>query len=105
MWKAVQLHIGDADLSGVQGSARREIPDSEEVHPATVERLEFTEDSPIKIPCENCGASIRSGKYCEKCKREMTNNLSSVMEKPKAVLAEPKKPQSTGNKMRFLDRQ
>lgn len=69
------------------------------------ERLEFTEDSPVKIPCENCGAMIRSGKYCEKCKREMTNNLSSVMEKPKAVLVEPKKPQSTGNKMRFLDRQ
>lgn len=70
------------------------------------DRLEFTEDSPVKIPCENCGAMIRSGKYCEKCKREMTNNLSSVMEKPKkAVLAEPKKPQSTGNKMRFLDRQ
>ncbi len=69
------------------------------------ERLEFTEDSPVKIPCENCGALIRSGKYCEKCKREMTNNLSSVMDKPKAVLVEPKKPQSTGNKMRFLDRQ
>ncbi len=69
------------------------------------ERLEFTEDSPVKIPCKNCGASIRSGKYCEKCKREMTNNLSSVMDKPKAVLVEPKKPQSTGNKMRFLDRQ
>lgn len=69
------------------------------------ERLEFTADSPVKIPCENCGEMIRSGKYCEKCKREMTNNLSSVMEKPKAVLVEPKKPQSTGNKMRFLDRQ
>lgn len=69
------------------------------------ERLEFTEDSAVKIPCENCGTMIRSGKYCEKCKREMTNNLSSVMDKPKAVLVEPKKPQSTGNKMRFLDRQ
>ena len=69
------------------------------------ERLEFTADSPVKIPCENCGEMIRSGKYCDKCKREMTNNLSSVMEKPKAVLVEPKKPQSTGNKMRYLDRQ
>ena len=69
------------------------------------ERLEFTEDSAVKMPCENCGEMIRSGKYCEKCKREMTNNLSSVMNKPKAVLVEPKKPQSTGNKMRFLDRQ
>ena len=69
------------------------------------ERLEFTAESPVKIPCENCGEMIRSGKYCDKCKREMTNNLSSVMEKPKAVLVEPKKPQSTGNKMRYLDRQ
>ena len=69
------------------------------------ERLEFTADSPVKIPCENCGEMIRSGKYCEKCKREMTTNLSSVIEKPKAVLVEPKKPQSTGNKMRYLDRQ
>ena len=68
------------------------------------ERLEFTADSPVKIPCENCGEMIRSGKYCEKCKREMTNNLSSVMEKPKAVHAEPKKTQPSGNKMRFLDR-
>ncbi len=47
---------------------------------------------------------IRSGKYCDKCKREMTNNLSSVMEKPKAARAEPKKTQPSGNKMRFLDR-
>lgn len=68
------------------------------------ERLEFTEDSPVKIPCENCGEMIRSGKYCDKCKREMTNNLSSVMEKPKAARAEPKKTQPSGNKMRFLDR-
>ncbi|MDE5825458.1 MAG: flagellar protein [Lachnospiraceae bacterium] len=89
----------------------KEVAEECEVEPAQIqqwireERLEFTADSPVKIPCENCGAMIRSGKYCEKCKREMTNNLSSVMEKPKAVLAEPKKPQSTGNKMRFLDRQ
>lgn len=69
------------------------------------ERLEFTEDSPVKIPCENCGEMIRSGKYCEKCKREMTNTLSSAINKPKAVLVEPKKTQSTGNKMRFLDRE
>ena len=47
------------------------------------ERLEFTPDSPVKLPCENCGAMIRSGKYCEKCKKDMVNNLSSVIENPK----------------------
>lgn len=69
------------------------------------DRLEFTSDSPVKIPCENCGASIRSGKYCEKCKKEMSNTLSNAINKPKAVLVEPRKQQSTGNKMRFLDRE
>lgn len=69
------------------------------------DRLEFTEDSAVKLPCENCGEMIRSGRYCEKCKREMTNNLSSVIEKPKKVIEPPKKTQSTGNKMRFLDRE
>lgn len=68
------------------------------------DRLEFTEDSPVKLPCENCGEMIRSGKYCEKCKREMADNLSNAIEKPKKVIEEPKKVQSTGNKMRFLDR-
>jgi len=68
------------------------------------DRLEITEDSPVKIPCENCGAMIRSGKYCEKCKREMTNNLQSVIQKPKKAVEAPKKRQSDGNKMRFLDR-
>ena len=69
------------------------------------ERLEFTPDSPVKLPCENCGAMIRSGKYCEKCKKDMVNNLSSVIEKPKKPAPqEHKRIDSTGNKMRFLDR-
>ena len=34
----------------------------------------------------------------------MTNNLSSVIEKPKKVIEQPKKAQPSGNKMRFLDR-
>ncbi len=69
------------------------------------DRLEFTEDSAVKLPCENCGEMIRSGKYCEKCKREMTNNLSSAITKPKKAVEPPKKTQPSGNKMRFLDRE
>lgn len=88
----------------------KEVAEACEVEPGQIQqwiredRLEFTEDSPVKIPCENCGAMIRSGKYCEKCKKEMTNNLSSAIEKPKPVKEEPKKIQSSGSKMRFLDR-
>ncbi len=69
------------------------------------DRLEFTEDSSVKLPCENCGEMIRSGRFCEKCKRDMTNNLSNAIEKPKKVIEPPKKTQPSGNKMRFLDRE
>lgn len=68
------------------------------------ERLEFTSDSPVKLPCESCGEMIRSGRFCEKCKNNMTKNLSSAIEKPKPKEPAPKKIQETGNKMRFLDR-
>ncbi len=69
------------------------------------ERLEFTDDSPIKLPCENCGAMIRAGKYCEKCKSSMARNLSSAIEKPKMVVtATPKKQDDHNNRMRFLDK-
>lgn len=68
------------------------------------DRLEFTDDSPIKLPCENCGEMIRSGKYCERCKQNMAKNLSSVIEKPKKVIEQPKKPVDHTSKMRFLDK-
>ena len=56
------------------------------------ERLEVTEDSPIFLNCEGCGASIRSGKYCPKCTNTMasgfkkvinTHNAQKEAEKPK----------------------
>lgn len=69
------------------------------------ERLEFTEDSPIKLPCENCGMMIRAGKYCEKCKSSMAKNLSNAIEKPKMVVTAPsKKAVDHNSKMRFLDK-
>lgn len=43
------------------------------------ERLEFTADSPIKIQCETCGANIRSGRYCDKCKQTVASGLTGAM--------------------------
>lgn len=69
------------------------------------ERLEFTDDSPIKLPCEKCGVPIRAGKYCEKCKGSMARNLSSAIEKPRAVATTaPKREMDHTSKMRFLDK-
>lgn len=42
------------------------------------ERLCFAEDSPIGIACERCGKTIKTGRFCEKCKAEMTNTLNSA---------------------------
>ena len=69
------------------------------------ERLEFTEDSQVKMPCESCGTMIRSGRFCDKCKDNMTKNLSNAIDKPKRTLEpEKKKPTHDKDRMRFLDR-
>ncbi len=67
------------------------------------ERLQFADDSPIRIACEGCGAMIRSGRFCDKCKADMTKGLRSAMGMDKPSQPEPfKERKSDGNKMRFL---
>lgn len=66
------------------------------------ERLEVTEDSALYLTCESCGAAIRSGRFCEKCKGSMTKDLKDMLgeNKPKATVVQKKK--EDGAKMRFL---
>ena len=67
------------------------------------ERLQFSDDSPIRIACESCGAMIRSGRYCDACKNNMASGLNNAFGLNKPTPApEPTKRQSDGNKMRFL---
>ena len=65
------------------------------------ERLQFADDSPIKIACESCGTMIRSGRFC---KAEMTSGFKNAMgmNKPAASAPAHKETKSTGNRMRFL---
>ena len=69
------------------------------------ERLEFTEDSMIGLACEICGASIRTGRYCEKCKAQTLNGLNNVVRQAQASRM-PQQPTSSNSKdnprMRFL---
>ncbi len=67
------------------------------------ERLQFSDDSPIGIECESCGAIIKTGKYCEACKNKMANSLSDAFKKPEPA-PEPPKKQPTSNKMRFISK-
>lgn len=67
------------------------------------ERLCFTDDSPVGISCENCGALIKTGRFCEKCKREMAADISSAYRKAEPIV-QHKKVDRDNPKMRFLDR-
>ena len=68
------------------------------------ERLQFAEDSPIKVSCEKCGCMISSGRYCDKCKNDMSRDLGNMMRKPVEELKkEPmRKSGDNKNRMRFL---
>lgn len=102
-FEKVKEYIYDHPGAGVQ-----EVSDENGVTTAQIrtwirqERLAFAEDSPIGIECENCGAIIKTGRFCKLCKDKMANNFNNVYKKP---MAEPKKKDSRENgRMRFLDK-
>lgn len=66
------------------------------------ERLSFSENSMVGIACEGCGETIRTGRFCDKCKQQLTNDLSHAYKK------EEGQPMTTSTKkdspkMRFLE--
>ena len=92
------------------GAGIREVSDACDVETSQIqqwlreERLEVTENSAIFLSCEVCGANIRCGRYCEKCKYEMTMGFKNAINSGKPQ-QEIKKPSSdkTNPKMRFLN--
>lgn len=91
-----------------KGASINEVAEACEVDPGQIrqwlreDRLEVTPDSAITLSCDNCGASIRSGKFCEKCKNSMAKNLGSVLDKGKAKPIQPQRKDEEGPRMRFL---
>ena len=63
------------------------------------ERLEFAADSGEVFHCEQCGAPIHTGRFCENCKKSMATNLGNLYRA--AVGPESKKREHDGDKMRF----
>lgn len=66
------------------------------------ERLVFTDNSPVGISCENCGAMIRTGRFCNKCKNNMASDLKKMYAMPTAVQED--KRMRDKDRMRFLDK-
>lgn len=63
------------------------------------ERLTFSDDSPVGLECEMCGALVKTGRFCANCKGKLNSTLSSALtpEKPLTKDFKDKK-----NRMRYL---
>lgn len=92
-----------------KGAGIPEVAEACDVEPAQIrqwlreERLEVTEDSVIFLNCENCGAPIRCGRFCDKCKNEVTRGLNDIVRANRAAtLVEPQRRKDDPAKMRFL---
>lgn len=68
------------------------------------ERLIFSQDSAIGIECEACGKSIRTGRFCDDCKKGFVNNLNSAYGTQKEAKEENPFIREKETKMRFLNR-
>lgn len=66
------------------------------------ERLTFSEDSPVGLECEGCGAMIKTGRYCSNCKGKINNTLQSAIKKPDKAANTPKDFKDNKNRMRYL---
>lgn len=68
------------------------------------ERLEVTEDSAIYLNCESCGAPIRTGRFCDKCKNEVTKGFKDIMSTNRAATEtqQNKNDSARDARMRFL---
>lgn len=66
------------------------------------ERLAFSDQAQVGLECENCGAMIRTGRFCPECKNKYANGFSNLY-KP-AEKSAPKKDLRQSPKMRFLDK-
>lgn len=97
-------------VSEHRGCTIQEVADECEVEAYQVrewirdERLEFVEGTAMGLACEKCGASIRSGRFCDKCKAEMTKGFNQVLNAGRPEKPEPQRPRDPHDnpKMRFL---
>ncbi len=64
------------------------------------ERLILSEGSMEGVECEKCGKLIRTGRFCEKCKAKISDNLMSALDHP--VIKTPKPTEKERDRMRFL---
>ncbi len=50
------------------------------------ERLQFSAEAGVKVPCESCGKMISGGKICSECRNKLAGQLDSMLKKDVATL-------------------
>ena len=102
-FKEVKAYISEHSGCGIQEVSREcDVEVSQIQQWLREERLQFSEDSMVQLTCESCGTTIRSGRFCEKCKNEMANGFSNAI-KPTAPPPVKKKETKEAPRMRFLN--
>lgn len=75
MFLKVRDYIWDHPKANITEVAREtEVDESIVLEFLREGRLELREES-IGLPCERCGAPIRTGRYCDKCAKELEVEL------------------------------
>lgn len=68
------------------------------------ERLVFSADSVMGIDCELCGIPIPTGRYCDKCKMTMINDLSKAGRQQPQTMPQARRDVTVNPKMRYFDK-
>lgn len=91
------------------GADIKEVAEACEVDPQQIrqwirdERLQFSSDSMVGLNCERCGAMVRTGRFCDKCKTNLTTNLNRAFGLMPGEVTTEKKSGKSAARMRFLD--
>lgn len=100
-FQEAKAYIEEHDFVGIS-----EVAEAVGVKPIQIERwvreerLYFSDSSAVGIPCEKCGVTIKSGRYCEQCKDNLSKTLGALYS---GGVVQRKRPTDSAARMRFLD--
>ncbi len=98
----VRTYIEDHPHANVSQIAEEMEVSTQQIHQwIREERLIFSPDSMVTLDCEKCGAPIRTGRFCEKCKSEIAKDFGGMYRQEKPTI---QKRDRDRDKMRYLDR-
>ena len=65
-------------------------------------RVEIPENSPYYINCEKCGCSIRYGRFCPQCVKELSGGIYAILSQDMGE--RPKHDPKLNGQMRFINK-